>query len=71
MLQNNFLTSVLANKIELLRTMHNAPYVHPSLDSILKLCQTFRLFKIDFGISYKLNLKNNKQHEKCHCKQSS
>ena len=35
MLQNNFLTSVPANKIELLRTMHNAPYVHPSLDSIL------------------------------------
>ena len=55
MLQNNFLTSVPANKIELFRTMHNALYVHPRLDSIC--ARLSRLFKIDFGISYKLSLK--------------
>ena len=38
-----YLTSVLANKIELLvhSTPRNAPYIHPRLDSILELCPTF------------------------------
>ena len=40
-----FLTPVLAIKMELniQRTMRNAPYVHPRLDSILELCRTFSI----------------------------
>ena len=44
-----FLTPVLANLMELVRTYtttRNVPYVHLMLDSILELCQTFLIGKV-------------------------
>ena len=42
MLQNYFFpTPIPASKMDYDSTTRNAPYVHPRLDSILKLCRTF------------------------------
>ena len=53
MLQNYFLLApVPANKSELVLTKCNVPYVHPRLDSILELCQTFPTAKEDQIITF-------------------
>ena len=56
-----FLTPVPGSKTELfvLTTMHNSPYLHPRLNSILELCQTFPIAYIQVYLRHDFSMKTN------------
>ena len=61
-----FLTPVKANKMKLVRTYsttRNAPYVHPRLDSILELCQTFLIASAGDVRSVVLSINSHEQSQ--------